>query len=172
MKWLLLIGLVTLLGCGTATRGGKSGFQTPHGFVGGVEQPENPKDETTGEYVEIRPDGTRITWTTKIGAAQKNLLGETAAKLRSMRPVMFVGIGLFILGAASLGWPPLKAIVGSATTSAIAMAAGLALTILPTVVVGNEVLILCLGIGVVGLYWFSHRHGELRAETRALREKM
>lgn len=172
MKWLLLTGLVALLGCSTSTRGGKSGFQTADGFLGGVQQPENPKDETTGEYVEIRPDGTRITWKTKIGAAQKNAFGETVAKLRSMRPVMFVGIGLFILGAASLGWPPLKAIVGSATTSAIAMAAGLALTILPTVVVGNEILILCLGVGAVGLYWFSHRHGALRAETRVLREKM
>jgi hypothetical protein len=154
-----------------STRGGWSGFNSA-GFSGGVGQPDNPKDSTTGEYVEIRPDGTRITWTTKIGAAQKNTIGEAVAKLSALRPVMFVGIGLFVLGAASLVWPPLKAIVGSATTSAVAMIAGLGLTILPSVVVGNELLILCVGIGAVALYWFSHRHGSARAEVKILREKM
>jgi hypothetical protein len=168
---ILLPMLLLLSACQTATRGGWAGFASP-GFSGGVGQPDNPKDASTGEYVELRPDGTRITWTTKIGAAQKNILAETAAKLSALRPVMFIGIGLFVLGAASLVWPPLKAIVGSATTSAVAMIAGLGLTILPTVVVGNELLILCVGIGAVALYWFSHRHGSARAEAKLLREKM
>jgi hypothetical protein len=165
---IILCGLLMLAGCGYATKGGRAGFATSPGFVGVIEQPENPKDATTGEYVEVRPDGTKITWTTKIGAAQKNTLAETAAKLRSLRPVMFVGIVLFIFGAASLVYPPLKLIVGSSTTSALAIIAGLGLVILPTLIVGNEILILCAGVGAVALYWFSHRHGELRG---ALREK-
>lgn len=156
-----------LTGClsGFATKGGRAGI-TPHFFI---EQPENPKDATTGEYTEIRPDGTKIVWTARIGAAQKNTLAETAAKLKSMRPVMFVGIALFVFGAASLVYPPLKLIVGSSTTSALAIVTGLALTILPTIIVGNELLILCVGVGAVALYWFSHRHGELRAETKILK---
>jgi hypothetical protein len=168
---LLLSGLLLMSACQTASRGGWSSFNSA-GFSGGVGQPENPKDSTTGEYIETRPDGTVIKWTTKIGAAQKNMWAETAAKLGALRPVMFVGIGLFVLGAASLVWPPLKAIVGSATTSAVAMVAGLGLTILPTVVVGNELLILCVGIGAVGLYWFGHRHSAARTEAKILREKM
>lgn len=173
LAWIFIIGISALLaGCfSPSTKGGWAGFDSP-GFSGGVGQPENPKDSTTGEYVELRPDGTRITWTTKIGAAQKNVWAETAAKLSALRPVMFVGIGLFILGAASLVWPPLKAIVGSATTSAVAMVAGLGLTILPTIIVGNELLILCVGIGAVGLYWFGHRHSAARTEAKILREKM
>lgn len=168
-KLLAILPLCALLaGCGWATKGGRAGFATP-GFSGGVEQPENPKDATTGEYTEVRPDGTKIVWSTRIGAAQKNTLAETAAKLRSMRPIMFVGIALMIFGAASLTYPPLKLIVGSATTSALAIVTGLALTILPTLIVGNEILILCVGLGAVGLYWFSHRHGELRAETKILK---
>ena len=168
-----IAGLALLAqGCQSfSTPGGASGFDSP-GFSGRLFQPSNPKESTTGEYVEIRPDGTRITWTTKIGAAQKNTIGEAVAKLSALKPVMFVGIGLFVLGAASLVWPPLKAVVGSATTSAVAMITGLGLTILPTIVVGNETLILCVGIGAVALYWFSHRHGSARAEAKILREKM
>lgn len=170
--WLALLVAVALVvsACQTSTPGGWSGFNSP-GFSGGVGQPGNPKESTTGEYTETRPDGTKIVWKTKIGAAQKNAFGEAVAKLSALRPVMFVGIALFVLGAASLVWPPLKAIVGSATTSAVAMISGLALTILPTVVVGNETLILLIGIGAVALYWFSHRHGSARAEAKILRER-
>lgn len=170
-KWLLSFLLCIVLGCSSATKGGKSGFRTPGGFFGGVEQPENPKDETTGEYIETRPDGTQVKWTTRIGAAQKNVIAEQLSKLKALRPVMFVGIALFIVGAASLAWPPLKAIVGSATTSVIAMLAGLALTVLPTVVVGNEILILAVGVGAVAVYWWSHRHGELRGKVNILETK-
>lgn len=136
-------------------------------------QSENPKDSSEQIFKRTIENG-KVTeeLQTKIGAAQKDLLAETGAKLKALRPVMFIGIALFVLGAASLVWPLLKAIVGSATTSAVMMVAGLALTILPTIVVGNEMLILGVGVGAVALYWFSHRHGSARAEAKILRERM
>jgi uncharacterized membrane protein YccC len=58
-------------------------------------------------------------------------------------------------------------IIGSVTTSAALMLGGVALMVLPTLVVGNELLIL----GVVGLAvggWFlAHRHGQLRVMVAA-----
>lgn len=136
-------------------------------------QSENPKDASEQIFKRTVQNGTVTEeLQSRIGAAQKDFLAETGAKLKALRPVMFIGIALFVLGAASLVWPPLKAIVGSATTSAVAIVAGLALTILPSVVVGNELLILGVGVGAVALYWFSHRHGSARAEAKILRERM
>jgi hypothetical protein len=56
------------------------------------------------------------------------------------------------------------------TTSAALMLGGVALMVLPTLVVGNELLIL----GVVGLTvggWFlAHRHGQLRGMVGVKRD--
>ena len=99
---------------------------------------------------------------TELGAAQKDTARELGARLSSLKGIVWVGVGLFVFGLASLVWPPLKAIIGSVTTSAALMLGGVALMILPGLVVGNELLIL----GVVGLAvggWFlAHRHGQLR----------
>jgi hypothetical protein len=64
-------------------------------------------------------------------------------------------------------WPPLKLIIGSVTTSAALMLGGLALMVLPTMVAGNELLILG-GVGLaVGAWFLAHRHGELRGMVAA-----
>lgn len=162
MKFLFVIPLLLLLtGCVAPLRGGKASFISPSGVAGTVQQPQNPKDEAT--QVWERTDGTVTEKvTTKIGASQKDVAREMGAKLASLRPVMYVGILVFLFGAASLFWPPLKLIVGSTTTSVVACVAGVALIALPTVVVGNELLIMGVGLGAVALYWFSHRHGKLQ----------
>ena len=68
---------------------------------------------------------------------------------------------MFLFGLASIFHPPLKAIIGSMTTSVAICAGGLALMVLPTLV-GNELLILA-GVGAaVGLWFFAHRHGRLQ----------
>ena len=104
---------------------------------------------------------------TELGAAQKDTARELGAKLSSLKGIVWVGVGLFVFGLASLVYPPLKLIIGSVTTSAALMLGGVALMILPTLVVGNELLIL----GVVGLAvggWFlAHRHGQLRGLVAA-----
>ena len=99
---------------------------------------------------------------TELGAAQKDTARELGAKLSSLKGIVWVGVGMFVFGLASLVWPPLKLIIGSVTTSAALMLGGLALMVLPTMVAGNELLILG-GVAVaVGGWFLAHRHGHLR----------
>jgi len=98
---------------------------------------------------------------TELGAAQKDTARELGAKLASLRGIVWLGVGLFIFGIASLVWPPLKAIIGSVTTSAAIALGGVALMILPTLIVGNELLILGGVALAVGAWFLAHRHGQL-----------
>jgi hypothetical protein len=103
----------------------------------------------------------------ELGAAQKDTARELGAKLSSLKGIVWVGIGLFVFGLASLVYPPLKVIIGSVTTSAALMLGGLALMVLPSLIVGNELLILG-GVGVaVGGWFLAHRHGQLRGIVAA-----
>ena len=98
----------------------------------------------------------------ELGAAQKDMARELGAKLSSLKGIVWVGVGLFVFGLGSLVYPPLKLIIGSVTTSAALMLGGVALMVLPTLVVGNELLILG-GVAVaVGGWFLAHRHGQLR----------
>ena len=104
---------------------------------------------------------------TELGAAQKDTARELGAKLSSLKGIVWVGVGLFVFGLASLVYPPLKVIIGSVTTSAALMLGGLALMVLPSLIVGNELLILA-GVGVaVGAWFLAHRHGQLRGLVAA-----
>ena len=104
---------------------------------------------------------------TELGAAQKDTARELGAKLSSLKGIVWVGVGLFVFGLASLVWPPLKVIIGSVTTSAALMLGGVALMVLPSLVVGNELLILG-GVGLaVGGWFLAHRHGQLRGMVGA-----
>jgi hypothetical protein len=98
---------------------------------------------------------------TELGAAQKDTARELGAKLASLKGIVWVGVGLFLFGIASLVWPPLNAVIGSVTTSAAVVAGGLCLMVLPSLIVGNELLILG-GVGIaVGAWFLAHRHGQL-----------
>jgi hypothetical protein len=99
---------------------------------------------------------------TELGAAQKDTARELGAKLSSLKGIVWVGVGLFVFGLGSLVWPPLKVIIGSVTTSAALMLGGVALMVLPTLVVGNELLILGVVVLTVGGWFLAHRHGQLR----------
>jgi hypothetical protein len=102
---------------------------------------------------------------TTIGAAQKDTARELSAKLSSLKGIVWVGLLLFVFGIGTLVYPPLRALVGSVTTSVALIAGGLALMILPTLVVGNELLILgAVGLAV-GNWFLGHRHGELKGKT-------
>jgi hypothetical protein len=143
----------------------------PSTFFGASRQPStlNAQPSTSFELSAPMPvverDETRTR--TELGAAQKDTARELGAKLSSLKGIVWVGIGLFVFGLASLVYPPLKAVIGSVTTSAALMLGGVALMVLPTLLVGNELLIL----GVVGLTvggWFlAHRHGQLRGTVSA-----
>ena len=109
--------------------------------------------------------------TTELGAAQKDTARELSAKLASLKGIVWVGVVVFLFGLATMFYPPLKLIIGSVTTSAAITVGGLALMVLPTLVVGNELLIL-LGVGAaVGVWFFAHRHGQLRGLVDAAKQK-
>jgi hypothetical protein len=104
---------------------------------------------------------------TVIGAAQKDTAREIGAKLASLKGLVWVGLGLFVFGLVSLFYPPLKAIIGSVTTSLAILAGGVALMILPSLVVGNELLILGGVALAIGGWFLAHRHGQLRGTVEA-----
>jgi hypothetical protein len=79
---------------------------------------------------------------TELGAAQKDTARELGAKLSSLKGIVWVGVGLFVFGLASLVWPPLKLVIGSVTTSAAVMLGGVAVA--------------------AGGWFLAHRHGQLR----------
>ena len=92
---------------------------------------------------------------------------ELGAKLSSLKGIVWVGVVMFLFGLASIFYPPLKLLIGSMTTSAAITIGGLALMVLPTLIVGNELLILA-GVGVVVGGWFlAHRHGRLQGMVDA-----
>ena len=106
---------------------------------------------------------------TELGAAQKDTARELSAKLASLKGIVWVGVAMFLFGLASIFYPPLRAIVGSVTTSAAILVGGLALMVLPTLIVGNELLILAGVAAAVGLWFLAHRHGQLRGLVDAVK---
>jgi hypothetical protein len=99
---------------------------------------------------------------TELGAAQKDTARELGAKLASLKGIVWLGVAMFVFGLASMFYPPLKAIIGSVTTSAAITLGGLALMVLPTLIVGNELLILGGVALAVGGWFLAHRHGRLQ----------
>ena len=109
--------------------------------------------------------------TTELGAAQKDTARELSARLASLKGIVWVGVVVFLFGLATMFYPPLKLIIGSVTTSVAIIVGGLALIVLPTLIVGNELLIL-LGVGAaVGVWFLAHRHGQLRGLVDAAKQK-
>ena len=99
---------------------------------------------------------------TELGAAQKDTARELGAKLASLKGIVWVGVAMFVFGLGSMFYPPLKLLIGSVTTSVAILVGGIALMFLPSLIVGNELLLLC-GVGAsVGVWLFGHRHGRLR----------
>lgn len=106
---------------------------------------------------------------TELGAAQKDTARELGEKLASLKGIVWVGVAMFVFGLASIFYPPLKLLIGSVTTSAAITVGGLALMVLPTLIVGNELLILG-GVAVaVGGWFLAHRHGRLQGFVDANR---
>jgi hypothetical protein len=99
---------------------------------------------------------------TELGAAQKDTARELSAKLASLKGIVWVGVVLFLFGLGTLFYPPLKLLIGSVTTSVAILVGGIALMILPTLIVGNELWILAGVASAVGLWFLAHRHGQLR----------
>jgi hypothetical protein len=109
---------------------------------------------------------------TELGAAQKDTARELGAKLSSLKGIVWVGAALFVFGLGTLFYPPLKVLIGSVTTSAAICAGGLALMVLPSLVVGNELWILGGVASAIGLWFLAHRHGELRGLVNGTKNEL
>ncbi len=182
---LLAVSLL-LTGCaGVNFKGGQA--QSGHGvsLVQGdnPSQPSKQTHEATTVETFIAPAGSvliedgvrsyevteptpvkRVTTTvtkTELGAAQKNTVAETAAKLKSLRPVQFLGF-LLIVGALAMFHPIVRAITRSSTLQMVTGAAGAFLIFAPVVIVGNEGILIAAGIGLPAVWFFVHRHGRLQ----------
>jgi hypothetical protein len=103
---------------------------------------------------------------TELGAAQKDAAREVGAKLASLRGIVWVGLGVFLFGLATLFYPPLRLVIGSVTTSGAIVLGGMALMVLPSLVVGNELVILGGVSAVVAAWFLAHRHGQLRGAVK------
>ena len=187
----LAVIAVTGIMCGCAMTPLKGGHATTSGAIGQtVVQGDNPAQVSRQDQETLKtrsytvPAGSRLVSAsnkvvvisapmpvveheetrakTELGAAQKDTARELSAKLASLKGIVWVGVVMFLFGLASMFYPPLQAIVGSVTTSAAIVAGGLALIILPSLVVGNELLILAGVASAVGLWFLAHRHGQLR----------
>jgi hypothetical protein len=128
-------------------------YQPSSGFILSAPMPVIEREETRAR--------------SELGAAQKDRARELGARLSSFKGIVWVGAGLFVFGLASLVWPPLKLVVASLTTSAALMLGGVALMVLPTLVVGNELLIFGGVALAVGAWFLAHRHGHLRGLVAA-----
>ena len=95
-----------------------------------------------------------------------------SAKLASLKGIAWVGVALFLFGLATLFYPPLKLLVGSVTTSCAIVGGGLTLMVLPSMIVGNELLILGIVLGVVAVWFFAYRHGNLRGLVAAAQAEL
>jgi hypothetical protein len=104
------------------------------------------------------------------GAAQKNVIGESIAKLNSLKWLSWVGVAMFLFGIATLFYPPLKLIVASTTTSIAIAGGGILLTILPVIVVGNEMLIFSCIFGGVAAYFFIYRYSAKATEAQIYKD--
>lgn len=110
-------------------------------------------DGTVTKLVESIPAGTvRVVSSARdvsqqIGAAQKDTSREISAKLASFKPVQYVGI-ILLVAAAAMFHPVVRAAVSGGKETQMATAAvGLTLVFGPSMFVGNERLILILGVG-------------------------
>jgi hypothetical protein len=191
-----------LAGCGSSPlKGGKATTSQSAGrTIQTIAQSDNPAQVSRQEQGTVKtrtytvPAGSRLVTTsnqvvvvsapmpvieheetrakTELGAAQKDTARELSAKLASLKGVVWVGVALFLFGLATLFYPPLKLLIGSVTTSVAILVGGIALMILPTLIVGNELLILAGVASAVGLWFLAHRHGQLRGLVDAAKSDL
>ena len=110
-------------------------------------------------------------------APHELVVRETPPKVSNVRTdplqgIVWVGVVLFLFGLGTLFYPPLRAIIGSVTTSAAILVGGLVLMVLPTLVVGNELMILGGVTLAVGGWFVAYRYGQMRGLVDAAKNNL
>lgn len=98
-----------------------------------------------------------------IGAAQADTTAQARATAAALRPVQLLGLGLLTAGIACLAVPALRMLIGSITTCIGLVLGGLVLSLAPALVPGRETMLTWAILIGIAIYWWAHRHGEIRA---------
>lgn len=107
---------------------------------------------------------------TQIGASQENIAQKIGAVLSGMRPVMYAGIIVMLVGIGTLH-PKLKLILGfSNTQSFMVIGGGLALIFLPQIFAQYGKLIIGLIIAAVVGYIFIYRYSEASTKAKVYKQ--
>jgi hypothetical protein len=105
--------------------------------------------------------------TQTIGPAYQDTSAAIHARAAALRPVQWLGLGLVILALAAAGMPGLRAFIGSGTTIAGLWIAGIGMALAPAIVPGHERILAIAALCALAIYWWAHRHGELRGLIRS-----
>jgi hypothetical protein len=144
----------------------------PPGSVLRLEAPVNstniPASVIVGSNSVVMESHTRDVTQSGLAGAQRNLAQEIGAKLESLQWVSYFGAAVFLFGLASAFWLPLKAVVGSITTSAVIALGGLVLCFAPVIVVGHELLIAGVTVAGISGYWFITHHAKVSATLKTV----
>ncbi len=120
-------------------------------------------DGRTVTVTETLPAGTVKRESVKQGVVQnvsgswKDTARELGAKLASYRPIQFFGAAL-ILSAAAMFHPVFRAVVGGGKSTQMAVASvGVLMVFGPSLVVGNEKILIVAGLGFLAWHYLSSR---------------
>lgn len=106
----------------------------------------------------------------EVGSSWKDKVGETMALMKGMKPVMFAGIGMMLLGLATLH-PKVKLILGfSNTQSFMVIGGGLALIFLPQLFVQYGNLLIGIIVASVLGYIFVYRYSSASTKAKVYKD--
>jgi hypothetical protein len=155
-------------------------YVVPAGSV--IEQPQTVSTDSAGQTNVVAPvvkitlsepmpvtRKAKHTAATTIGAAQVDVAGKILAVAKSVRWIQVVGLLFIVFGIASLAWPPLRLIINSVTTSAWCIGAGAFLLFVTPYIALHPAICFGISAGVVGLWYFAHRHGSVTAELATVK---
>jgi len=103
----------------------------------------------------------------EVGAAQRDLSKIIAEKAKATRPIVWTGIALIILGLIQVH-PVVFAFFGSSRSfQFFCFLIGTILAFSPSLVIGNEKLIIFIAVGFIAIWWLARRYGEKDGLLRA-----
>ena len=151
-------------------------FLIPFGSIFDIVQPgtTNVVHVTASAPVPVATKHDEISHST-VGASQKDTLGESLAMLKTAKLLILPGILLFVGGIFAALYPPATALFGGILPGIGIACAGLALIVLPFLIVGHPVALAmaAAGAGVAALaVWYIHHHGGLNAELAVLKTQL
>lgn len=104
----------------------------------------------------------------EIGPTWRDDSAAIRARAASLRPMQIFGLALIGLGIAAGMVPGLRTFIGSGTTIAGMVLGGIGLAMAPAIVPGRESAAGLSVLLLLAVYWWAHRHGELRARANGV----